>query len=170
MSRPEENDSGDWLVFDDLWDWLEDLFRGREPRRPELRPERPRPRPIPVPIPPPPPIPRPPIPLPPLPGTILFAYNSSALSPSEVGKLRYLANYLISHPRASIELTGRADPIGSANFNANLGAMRAEVVARQLMTFLVPMSQVRRVQSTGSQDALWSAPRFDRTRALAWRA
>jgi outer membrane protein OmpA-like peptidoglycan-associated protein len=136
--------------MNDLWEWLRRIF-GWESTvpRPELTPERPQPPRIP---------PRPPIVedhiLPPLPGTIEFAYNSSTLNPEQVVQLRCLAQYLISHPRASIELIGRTDPVGSPNFNAGLGAMRAEVVARQLMNFHVPVHQIRRVHSTGEQDVI----------------
>lgn len=66
---------------------------------------------------------------------IQFLINSSVLRSSEFGKLNQLLNYLRSHPRTHVEMTGYADRLtGTPTINERLSQERAAAVANWLIS------------------------------------
>src|SRR5262245_19123306 len=96
--------------------------------------------------PPPPPVaaapPPPPPPPPPPVYSVYFDYNSSRLGPEgrEIGRLA--ADSFKAGTPSSIQVTGFADPSGSASYNKRLSLKRASVVAATLVEDGVPRSSL----------------------------
>jgi OmpA-OmpF porin, OOP family len=94
--------------------------------------------------PPPPPVaasPPPPAPAPPPPPTTFTVYfddNSSRLDPGAREVIRFAANSALSVSLTTVQVTGYADPAGSAGYNQRLSLRRAKVVAGQLLREGVP--------------------------------
>ena len=82
--------------------------------------------------------PPPPPPPPPTTFTVYFDYNSSQLDPAGREILRFAANaYKAGNPGA-VQVTGYADPSGSAGYNQRLSLRRANAVAAGLAQDGVP--------------------------------
>ena len=94
--------------------------------------------------PPPPPVaanpPPPPPPPPPPVYTVYFDYNSSLLTPSGREIIRLAAESYNSGNPASVQVTGFADPSGSAGYNQKLSLKRASVTA---LTGSAPLNATR---------------------------
>ena len=54
-----------------------------------------------------------------------FGFNPGS---AFVGQANELKNYVASHPKVSLNITGHTDDVGSDNFNINLGQRRANAV------------------------------------------
>ena len=69
-------------------------------------------------------------------GTILssvfFAYNQSTVNRSNYKNLVSVAQYLKSHPEASVDIVGHADKKGSDEYNQKLSKQRSEAVKKIL--------------------------------------
>ncbi len=64
---------------------------------------------------------------------IYFNINSSVITDVEAAKVKAIAEWLNSHPTATVQLTGYADAgTGNANINLKLSKNRANAVAKQL--------------------------------------
>lgn len=63
-----------------------------------------------------------------------FDFDSALLSPTDRSELDQLAKCMTSGPLTgkNVELVGRADPRGEAEYNMNLGAIRANAVKHYL--------------------------------------
>jgi OmpA-OmpF porin, OOP family len=93
--------------------------------------------------PPPPPVaasppPPPPPPPPPTTFTVYFDYNSSLLGPAAREVVRFAADAYKAGTPSSVQVTGFADPSGSAGYNQRLSLKRASAVAATLVQDGVP--------------------------------
>jgi len=95
---------------------------------------------------PPPPVaaapPPPPPPPPPTTYTVYFDYNSSLLGPAGREVVRFAADAYRAGNPASVQVTGFADPSGSAGYNKRLSLKRASIVASTLVEDGVPRSSL----------------------------
>jgi outer membrane protein OmpA-like peptidoglycan-associated protein len=81
-----------------------------------------------------------------LPQDILFAVDSTHITPSLRSDLSVLAQNLINYPNSTIQIIGHTDNTGSADYNQSLSADRALAVSSILQQNGVPQF---RIQSTG---------------------
>lgn len=65
--------------------------------------------------------------------TVYFAFDSSAISSSEKGKLEKVAEWLKSNPDRSLFLAGHTDKRGTPEYNRGLGERRAQAVREYLI-------------------------------------
>lgn len=73
----------------------------------------------------------------------LFSYDSSVLAPKYVPSVNAQADYLKSHPGASVLIAGHTDERGSREYNIALGEHRANTVAEILRMSGVNRQQMR---------------------------
>ena len=97
--------------------------------------------------PPPPPVaasppPPPPPPPPPTTFTVYFDYNSSLMGPAAREVARFAADAYKAGTPSNVQVTGFADPAGSAGYNQKLSLKRASVVAATLVEDGVPRSSL----------------------------
>jgi OOP family OmpA-OmpF porin len=96
--------------------------------------------------PPPPPVaaapPPPPPPPPPTTYTVYFDYNSSLLGPAGREVVRFAADAYKAGTPSNVQVTGFADPSGSAGYNKRLSLKRASIVASTLVEDGVPRSSL----------------------------
>jgi OOP family OmpA-OmpF porin len=97
--------------------------------------------------PPPPPVaanPPPPPPPPPAPTTfsVYFDYNSARLGPSAAEILKLAAEAYRAGSPSTVQVTGYADPSGSAGYNQRLSMRRANAVAAELERDGVPQNAI----------------------------
>ena len=95
-----------------------------------------------------------------------FDFDSALLSASDRSELDQLAKCMTSGPLAgkSIQLVGRADPRGEAEYNMNLGAIRANAVEHYLAQLGVSASRLATtsrgaLDAQGHDDATWAVDR-----------
>ncbi len=81
-----------------------------------------------------------------LPQDILFAVNSTHITPSLRSDLAVLAQNLINYPNSTIQIIGHTDNTGSAEYNQSLSTERALAVSSVLQQHGVPQF---RIQSMG---------------------
>lgn len=81
-----------------------------------------------------------------LPQDILFAVDSTHITPSLRSDLSVLAQNLINYPNSTIQIIGHTDNTGSADYNQSLSTERALAVSSILQQNGVPQF---RIQSTG---------------------
>ena len=81
-----------------------------------------------------------------LPQDILFAVNSTHITPSLRSDLAVLAQNLINYPNSTIQIIGHTDNTGSAEYNQSLSTERALAVSSVLQQNGVPQF---RIQSMG---------------------
>lgn len=81
-----------------------------------------------------------------LPQDILFAVDSTHITPSLRSDLSVLAQNLINYPNSTIQIIGHTDNTGSADYNQSLATERALAVSSILQQNGVPQF---RIQSTG---------------------
>src|SRR5215471_8104358 len=113
---------------------------------------------------PPPPVaaapPPPPPPPPPTSYTVYFDYNSSLLGPAGREIVRFAADAYRAGNPSSVQVTGFADPSGSAGYNKRLSLKRASVVAATLVEDGVPRSSL--VVSGDGETSSGGSPGQDR--------
>jgi uncharacterized membrane protein YcaP (DUF421 family)/outer membrane protein OmpA-like peptidoglycan-associated protein len=91
-----------------------------------------------------------------LPGSsVFFKYDSAKLSPEAKERLQQIATCATTGPAKGkdLVLVGRADPVGSDEYNKRLGTSRAESVARHLRGLGVPKARVE-IDSRGEAAAM----------------
>jgi outer membrane protein OmpA-like peptidoglycan-associated protein len=81
-----------------------------------------------------------------LPQDILFAVDSTHITPSLRSDLSVLAQNLINYPNSTIQIIGHTDNTGSADYNQSLSTERALAVSSILQQNGVPQF---RIQATG---------------------
>jgi outer membrane protein OmpA-like peptidoglycan-associated protein len=81
-----------------------------------------------------------------LPQDILFAVDSTHITPSLRSDLSVLAQNLINYPNSTIQIIGHTDNTGSADYNQSLSTDRALAISSILQQNGVPQF---RIQSTG---------------------
>ena len=81
-----------------------------------------------------------------LPQDILFAVDSTHITPSLRSDLSVLAQNLINYPNSTIQIIGHTDNSGSADYNQSLSTDRALAISSILQQNGVPQF---RIQSTG---------------------
>lgn len=72
-----------------------------------------------------------------------FDFDKSDVHPEYLPSIDAQANYLVTHPRAHVLLTGNTDERGSREYNIALGNRRALSVADRLKVDGVKPSQIR---------------------------
>ena len=82
---------------------------------------------------------------------ILFANDSSEISPIFREEIRTMADFLIQYPRTSIQLQGFASSIGNSEYNMHLSQLRASAVKVALTEYGVPP---KRIEIIGFGDTL----------------
>ena len=76
---------------------------------------------------------------------VQFEINKSIIRSSEEPKIMRVAQYLHSHPKAHVELTGFADKLtGNATINQRLSVERAQAVAQFLSDRGISSSRISR--------------------------
>jgi outer membrane protein OmpA-like peptidoglycan-associated protein len=112
--------------------------------------------------PPPPPVAaNPPAPPPPPPTyTVYFDYNSSKLGPAGRDVIGLAADSYKAGTPSSVQVTGYADPSGSAGYNQKLSLKRASIVAATLVEDGVPRASL--VVSGDGETTTGGAPGQDR--------
>jgi peptidoglycan-associated lipoprotein len=95
-----------------------------------------------------------------------FDFDSAVLSPSDRSELDQLATCMTSGPLAGkdIQLVGRADPRGEAEYNMNLGATRASAVEHYLAQLGVSSGRLATtsrgaLDAQGHDEATWAVDR-----------
>ncbi len=78
-----------------------------------------------------------------LPNNLLFATDSTALSPTLQGDLRALANNVQVYANSTLQVVGHTDSDGDAAYNQTLSEGRAQSVANTLIANGVPPQRVR---------------------------
>lgn len=64
---------------------------------------------------------------------ILFANDSSSISPAFVSEIESMVEFLLNYPKTSIELQGYASKVGNSDYNMALSKKRAEEVRNKLI-------------------------------------
>jgi len=95
-----------------------------------------------------------------------FDFDSSLLSASDRSELDQLATCMTTGPLAgkNVELVGRADPRGEAEYNMNLGATRAAAVKVYLDKLGIAAARLDTtsrgaLDATGHDEATWAVDR-----------
>lgn len=95
-----------------------------------------------------------------------FDFDSSSLSESDRSALAQLAKCMSDGPLKGkdVELVGRADPRGEAEYNMNLGATRAHAVRAYLgqlgiATTRLPATSRGALDARGSDESSWAEDR-----------
>jgi outer membrane protein OmpA-like peptidoglycan-associated protein len=70
--------------------------------------------------------------------TVYFKTASALLSTEAERRIAEVASYLKAHPRAGLTIEGHCDDRGSAEHNRQLGARRAQAIAKELVRLGVP--------------------------------
>ena len=75
---------------------------------------------------------------------VFFLINQYYIRPQEVAKVAQVAEYLQSHPNATVTITGYADKgTGTMAFNLRLSAQRSQAVAKMLQEqYFIPASRM----------------------------
>jgi OOP family OmpA-OmpF porin len=113
--------------------------------------------------PPPPPVaanPPPPPPPPPATFHVYFDYNSTQMDPGAREILRFAASAYKAGTPTAVQVTGFADPSGSAGYNQRLSLRRANAVATELAQDGVPQSAL--MVSGDGETTSGSTPGADR--------
>jgi peptidoglycan-associated lipoprotein len=97
-----------------------------------------------------------------------FDYNQSTVHDSDMPSIRLQAQYLVSHPTASVLIAGNTDIRGSREYNIALGQRRADALASILKLQGVSASQIRTISygaekpvATGDDEADYAQNRRD---------
>jgi peptidoglycan-associated lipoprotein len=95
-----------------------------------------------------------------------FDFDSSLLSTTDRSELDQLATCMTTGPLAgkNVELVGRADPRGEAEYNMNLGATRASVVKVYLAKLGIAATRLDTtsrgsLDAAGHDEATWAVDR-----------
>ena len=80
-----------------------------------------------------------------MPQDILFAVDSAVVSSSLTSDLRVLANSLNEYPDTTVDVIGHTDNTGSASYNQQLSAQRAQSVTSILINSGVSSSRLRAI-------------------------
>jgi general secretion pathway protein A len=83
-----------------------------------------------------------------------FGYNENDLPPEILPKLDGLVRFLLRQPNAAIVIRGYTDALGSADYNRNLSAFRANVVKSYLAGKGVSPSRMRTMGMGGADPRL----------------
>lgn len=86
-----------------------------------------------------------------LPQDILFAVNSTHITPSLRSDLAVLAQNLINYPNSTIQIIGHTDNTGSAEYNQSLSTERALAVSSVLQQNGVPQFRIQAMGRGESQ-------------------
>jgi peptidoglycan-associated lipoprotein len=76
---------------------------------------------------------------------VYFAYDSAAVGPSEMPKIKTLADWLKSHPGYGVVVEGNCDQRGSDEYNRALGQQRAIVVRDHLCALGIAEDRIETV-------------------------
>jgi peptidoglycan-associated lipoprotein len=95
-----------------------------------------------------------------------FEFDSAVLGPTDRNELDQLAKCMTTGPLSgkNIELVGRADPRGEAEYNMNLGATRADAVKHYLAQLGVagarlPTTSRGALDAQGHDETTWATDR-----------
>jgi len=76
---------------------------------------------------------------------VLFAYDSSALSPQAQDILRKKAGFLKANPNVKVTIEGHTDERGTNEYNLALGQQRADAAARYLQTLGIDKKRIKTI-------------------------
>jgi peptidoglycan-associated lipoprotein len=76
---------------------------------------------------------------------VFFGFDSSKVGTAELAKIDNVARYLKSQPGGTLIVAGFTDTVGSAEYNRQLGEIRALSVRTELLRRGVPASHVQTV-------------------------
>lgn len=100
--------------------------------------------------------------------TVLFAFDSAAIRPSEQAKIDAVAAALTSDPTAKLLIEGNADERGTEEYNRSLGERRALAAREALATRGIDPNRIAtrsygedRPADPGHNDTAWSKNRRD---------
>ncbi|MDA8110630.1 MAG: peptidoglycan-associated lipoprotein Pal [Betaproteobacteria bacterium] len=82
--------------------------------------------------------------------SVYYAFDKYNIEPKYMPIVEAHAQYLKSHPQATVRLEGNCDERGSREYNLALGQRRADAVAKAMELLGVPSSQITTV-SWGSE-------------------
>lgn len=88
---------------------------------------------------------------------VLFGLDSATLQPGANAVLDDVAAWVQADPTRTILVRGQADPSGTADYNLDLSARRAEAVADYLVSKGVSRQQIS-ITATGEQAAVVEPP------------
>ncbi len=98
--------------------------------------------------------------------TVYFAYDRSAVRPSEISKIETVASYLKSNPSAAVRVEGNCDERGTEEYNRSLGERRALSIREHLVQSGVAADHVitvtygeDRPAVQGHEESAWSKNR-----------
>lgn len=77
-----------------------------------------------------------------MPEDILFAVDSTSVSPGVQADLRVVADHLGRYPDSNVEIVGHTDNTGSAAYNQGLSERRAQAITSILRSYGVPASRM----------------------------
>jgi outer membrane protein OmpA-like peptidoglycan-associated protein len=93
-----------------------------------------------------------------LPTRVYFNFAAGTLRPDSLETLDLVALFLKAHPDRALQLVGHTDPVGTEASNLELGRLRAEAVAQELIRKGVNARQILSVTSRGEADRLSTGP------------
>lgn len=93
---------------------------------------------------------------------VLFAFDSSEISPEAQSTLQRQATWLKQYPSVQVQIEGHCDERGTREYNLALGARRANAVQRYLVSLGVPGNRMTTI-SYGKE-----YPADPRSTADAW--
>ena len=98
--------------------------------------------------------------------TVLFAFNSAALSSDAKAKLKITAEYLQENKEVELQIEGHCDERGGVQFNLALGERRAKSVKRYLTSLGVGSRRLSTVSfgkenpiASGNDEDAWTQNR-----------
>jgi outer membrane protein OmpA-like peptidoglycan-associated protein len=77
-----------------------------------------------------------------MPGDLLFATNSTTLTPEAMTQVTNVADVLVKYPEDRIQVQGHTDSTGSDTYNKDLSLRRADAVAQVLLSRGVKPAQI----------------------------
>jgi peptidoglycan-associated lipoprotein len=98
--------------------------------------------------------------------SVLFAFDSAKISPSEATKLPAVAQYMKANSNKTLVIEGHCDERGTAEYNRSLGERRAQAAREELANLGVPASRITTVSfgkdkpaDSGHDEAAWAKNR-----------
>lgn len=99
---------------------------------------------------------------------VYFAFDATAIQPSELGKIEAVAKHLKDNPDRVVSIEGNCDERGSTEYNVSLGENRALIAKNYLVQNDIADSRIKTVSRgeenpavEGTGESVWSQNRRD---------
>ncbi|HBJ58959.1 MAG TPA: peptidoglycan-associated lipoprotein [Verrucomicrobia bacterium] len=99
---------------------------------------------------------------------VYFAFDATAIQPSELGKIEAVAKHLQDNPDRVLTIEGNCDERGSTEYNLSLGENRALIAKNYLVQNDIADSRIKTVSRgeenpavEGTGEAVWAQNRRD---------